>query len=426
MRRIKAITLVLAAATLAAGCGDEDPVSTGAELLGETLRTVHVVLDASQFLQADTTYDQIGSLNDASFGILANDFADGTDARVLFQINRPSQVTYEDSDGDRHTDSVQTIIGAKVTVVVDTLTEVEGPLELSVSDLTESWDPGSASWTHRVDTAGTSEPWSTPGGTLGSVRGTDTWNGGDTVVISIDSASAAVWHESAAARRGAALSLGSANARLRVESVEFAYEIVPESTPDTVVPGGSISNQVTVATPDADPGNDLLQVGGLPVWRSALKFRPLADVPVPCSNTATSCTIKLSQVTVTAANLLLTTRAAGGRRPERGMRIESRAILQGPGVPLTRSPMTAPQGRTNDAIATSAFSAPAARQIRVPITGYVQKNVSASEDDTPVLWLALVALPERALFGYGEFGALASADPPRLELVVTVPAHQVE
>lgn len=426
MRRIKGIGLGLLAATLVAGCGDEGPVSTGSELLGEALRTVHVVLDAPQFLEADTTYDRIGSLNGASFGVVGNDFENEMDAHVLFQISRPVRATYVDPEGNTRTDSLEAIRGGRVTVVVDSQTAAQPPLELAVYDVTEDWDAASANWTHRVDTTGTRETWTTPGGTLGSERGAATWTGDDTVVIAIDSATASVWHDPDAAGRGGALRLSSPDNRLRLQTVEFAFDIVPAGTPDTVLQGGSVIRRITVATPDSAPGTEALRVGGLPVWRSALKFRSLSDVTVPCENGPTSCTIELSEVTVTAASLLMSTHAAGGRRPERGMRMESRGILQGPGVPLTRSPFTGVLGRMDEDIGVSAFSAPAAQQVRVPVTGYVQDNVSTPDDETPVLWLALVAVAEKTLFGYGEFGSLDAADPPQLELIVTIPVHKVQ
>lgn len=425
MRRIYRIGLGLAvAATVTVGCGDEDPVATGSDLLGEGLRTVHVVLDAAEFMQNDTTYDSFGSLNRAQFGVVANDFEGELDANILFQLTRPFQVTYEDPEGNTRTDSLAAIRGGTLTVVVDSLTAVDGPVEFSVLDVTEAWDPTSASWTHRVDTAGTSELWTSPGGTTGSVLGTGTWSSGDTLVIPMDSATASVWHDSTAAARGGALQLTTAGERLRIQTVNFAFDIEPTGT-DTVMQGGSVSRRLTVASPDTDPAGTALRVGGLPAWRSAIQFLPLAEVEVPCESGATGCTLPLEDVTVSAANLVLRTQAAGGRRPERPMRLEGRAILQGPGVPLTRSPLTGSMGRMEEEVEVSAFAGAALLPVRVPITGYVKENVSTAEDEDPTLWMALTAVFERSLFGYGQFGSLASTTPPQLELVVTIPVRKV-
>jgi hypothetical protein len=108
------------------------------------------------------------------------------------------------------------------------------------------------------------------------------------------------------------------------------------------------------------------------------------------------------------------------------MRVEGRAVLEGPTVPLTRSPLSGPFAQQGDVVAADAFEAPAAVMTRVPITGFVQRNSNVGDDETPILWLALTAVAERQVFGYGEFGGPSSGTPPQLEVVVTVPVREVE
>ncbi len=425
MRRILGIGLGLALLTgVVAGCGDEDPTEVGSELVGEVLRTVEVVYDASEFLQRDTTYDAIGELNEAPFGIVADSFADELDAKVLFRIDRPVRVTYQDTAGDTQIDSLVAIRGGTLTVLVDTLFQPSEPVDLEVVELTEDWDPFTVSWDLRSDTGAVAVPWTQPGGSTGATMATATWTEGDTILIPIDSATASVWHDTLGAFRGGALQMATAGSRMRIRAVDFAFDVVPVDT-DTVLSAGGLIQQITIASPDTtDPGTGL-RVGGLPVWRSMLRFVPLGDLAVPCDNEPTTCTIPLSEVTVNTANLILRTEPVGGRRIERPIRLEARAALEGGGIPLVRLPLSRPFGRREDSRAVAAFEPTAAVEARVPVTDYVQRNVSPPEGEDPLLWLALTAEGEKTVFGYGQFQGFSSAAPPSLQLVVTIPVRKV-
>jgi hypothetical protein len=425
MRRILGIGCALAIAGVLAGCGDEDPTEVGSDLLGEGLRTVEVVLEHSAFLQGDTTYDRIGTLNQAAYGIVADSFAGELEARVLFRVDRPYRVTYEDTAGSTRTDSLEAIRGGTLTVVVDTLFQPAGAVELELVELLEDWHPGTVSWANRADTADVAEPWAVEGGSLGAVLATGTWETGDTLQITVDSAAAAVWHDTLAAFRGGALQVATPGARMRIQSVDFAFDVVPVDS-DTLLTAGRASDQRTIASPDTtDPGL-ALRVGGLPVWRSMLHFLPLAEVRVPCESGPTTCTIALSEVAVNTANLIVRTAPVGGRRIERPMRMEARAALEGPGIPLTRLPLSQAFGRMEDSLDVSAFADTAtAVSARIPVTNYVRRNVAPPEGESPLLWLALTAESERTTFGYGQFHGIESAMPPQLQLVVTIPVRKV-
>ena len=424
MRWIIRIGLALAVVVGAAGCGDEGPTTVGSDLIGEGLRTVQVVFDASEFLQGDTVYDRIGSLNDATFGIVANAYGGNLDAHVLFEVFRPTLVNYQDTTGTTVRDTIQAVRGGTLTVLIDSLTPQEGPVDIEVVDVTESWDEGSVSWTLRTDTAGVSEPWTTPGGTPGAVVATATWESGDTLLIPLDSAAASVWDDTATAANGGMLRLATAGTRLRIRAVNFEFDVTPTGR-DTVVAAGRVTRSVPIAPEPPAPAAGVVRVGGLPAWRSLLHFRRLDDLMIPCEQDSTTCAIPLSDVTVSNANLLLWTQPVDGYRSEREMRIEGRAVLEGPTVPLTRSPLSAPFSRTGDVVSLGAFEAPAPVMTRVPITGFVQRNSNTGDDEEPLLWLALVAVAERAVFGYGEFGDLDSALPPQLEIVATIPVKKV-
>lgn len=431
MRRILMLGVGLAAlAGMLAGCGDEDPTAVGSELIGPGFTTYEVTLDAERFLVSDTTYDRFGSLSLAPFQMVAAQFEGEVDIHTLFRVLLPNQVSYEDSEGVNQTDSVFTIVGGTLTAVVDTLRSGGGPVDIEVVQLLESWHGSSATWELRVDTADAPQPWAVPGGTPGTRLATATWESGDTLAIAFDSAGAAAFADSAGAYNGGMIRAATSGTRLRFRSIDFEFDVIPSASPDTVVQAGGMGVRTVVAAPDAPvPAPEELRVGGLPAWRSALRFSDLQALSIPCS-TGAGCTVPLSDVTINHAALLLEPLPVGGRRIEGAMRVEGRGILGAAGVPLTRSPLTLSLGRMADSLVSADFTAspPETATASVPVTRYVQQNLAASEDGPDRLeWLALTAVNEQIdpLFGYAVFGSLRSASPPRLHLIVTVPTPEV-
>lgn len=437
MRRILTHGFMLTCgASLLAGCTDESLTSVGGDLIGEGYRTYQVVLDADAFLQDDHTYTGLGSVTQAPFVLVAEDFADELSAHALLRVRPPTQVTYENAEGTSVTDTAFTVVGGTLTLIADTLGERPEPVQIHLLEVTESWDPATVTWEQRFDTAGVSASWMEPGGTTGQLLATELWAAGDTLRIPLDSAAAAVWTDSAAAFRGGLIQSATAGTRLRMESMKFTFNLRPASA-DTVVPGGSIVARSNVVTPEPDePSASELRVGGVPVWRSTFQFRPLTDVRIPCppspgtrSSGSVECTsVSLADVTVNFAALLLHPVPVAGRRIERPFRIEGRAVLRAPGVPIERSPLTPAIGRMEGTVTPDLFrSAPAAlERVAVPVTNYVRQNLSPPGGNDPVLWLALLGELEQSspVFGYAAFSSIQSANPPQLQLVVTVPSEE--
>ena len=429
MRRILNVTLTLTAlAGVLTACSDEDPTGVGSELVGESVRTYEVVLEAGEFLQSDTTFDRIGSLNQARLWLVAEDFAGVLDARTLISVDPPETVQYEDSTTTQ-VDSVARIVGGTLTLVVDTLASTAGPIDLEVYELSEEWDWRTTTWDLRSDTAG-GEPWATPGGTLGPLLASAQWTGGDTLRIPLDSQTVSVWTDSVGAMRGGVIRSTTPGSRLLLESILFQFDVVPSEAPDTVIPAGTIENRVSIVTPEATaPDVDELRVGGIPSWRSLLRFQPLRGLGIPCGEpSAPECTVPLEDVTINLAVLVLEPLPVGARRIERPIWIENHGVQVGPaGVPLSRSPLTGVLGGTQDSLTAELFDGTTADldPVPVPVTLFVRRLVNPDVEDLE--WLALTAAGEPvSAFGYGAFGSLASPWPPRLRLVVSVPEEVVE
>lgn len=431
MRRILIVVLGLSAGVgVLGGCTDEAPTSLGGDLFGEGFQTFEVELEAAAFLERDTTYDRLGTLNGAAFAMVANAFEGELTANTLFRVQPPERVTWENDSGTNVTDTVFTVVGAKVTLVLDSLREQTPPVTFEVLDLTEDWSTATVDWENRVDTAGVPEPWTVPGGTTGQLMGSTTWAAGDTVVIPIDSAAAALWMDSAAANRGGLIRTTTAGARVRIPNgaLTVRFDVRPESA-DTIVEGGREGFNVIVATPEPSTPDGLeLRVGGTPAWRSAVRFRPLRDVEIPCTPGSTTCTVPLGDVQISQAALLLQPLYVAGRRIERPFRFEGRGILMGPGVPLSRSPLS-PALTTSRSLEPDAFTAAPEDPdpLALNVTSYIRQVLNPDLAEGPVLWLALVSQTEQtvqALFGYAAFGSTQSTDPPRLRLMVTVPVEE--
>jgi hypothetical protein len=106
-------------------CGDEDPTGVGLGPLGPGVRTYEVVLDAEDFLVRDTTFDGIGTLDDAVFRMAAHEFDGELEARTLFSLTRPTTVTYTVDNATGSTAS-RSVVGGTLTLVVDTVAAVGG------------------------------------------------------------------------------------------------------------------------------------------------------------------------------------------------------------------------------------------------------------------------------------------------------------
>jgi hypothetical protein len=426
MRRIVLVGLgVWAASGIVTGCGEEGPTGVGSDLLGPGVRTFGVVVEAGEFLVADTAFDQIGTLDDAAFRLAAHEFEGDLEARTLLSILRPETVTYTPGEGQSAvTDTIAVLLGGRLTLVVDTLATEGAPVTVELLQVTEEWDRATAAWETRIGTAEETQAWSTPGGTTGPVLASAVWESGDTLRIPLDSAAVAVWDDSTAARIGGLVRTTSPGSRLFIAGAFFEFDVLPMEA-DTVLQAGGVLESKVILTPEMhDHEVGTLRVGGLPAWRSALRFRHLDSLPIPCGpGQPAGCTLRLGDVTINQASLLLSPLPAGPRRLERDLLVEGRAVLGAPGIPLVRSPLSGPLGPPSDTLRAAMFVTPEpdAPDVRLPVTGFVRTHVSPDTAAFRPDWLAITALGERGTFGYAVFGGVASDRPPRLRLIVSVP-----
>lgn len=413
-----------------AACADEGPTDVGGVLIPDDLvRTYDIVLDASQFLAFDTVIGGFSRPSETNFRVVAAAHGGTLDARLLARFAPPPRaVTYTDTEGATRTDTMPTFIGGEVVFRIDTLrTHQTEPVQLRLYRIGEAWDPASATWLHRVDTAGAREPWSEPGGPRDVLVAEATWSpDADSVLFQVDSLTVALWADTASKSRGAMIVAETPGSRLRSNSILLRLEARPSERPDTtVVATVSTTGSTFIFDPPAVATGDI-QVGGTPAWRTYLGFRPLVSEVLPCPGGPAGCTVPLRDIQVSYAALELDPRPVdGGFVPEDSVIVEARTVLAVGAVPLGRAPLGDRAGPVLESIAGTRFDpdSPDGGKFEIPITSFVRELVRTPREGEPdpATVLALLSLPEGATLGYGRFAGTGSAGGgPRLRLVVTV------
>jgi hypothetical protein len=423
--RFLARALAYALAPLLLGaCTDEGPTDVGDVLLpsGDVL-TFEVLLPASAFLVSDSSFSGYNQAFDATFGLIANSFENVVDANTLLRFSlAPRTITVRTTGTTTVVDSAPRYPTARMVVKFDTLGSTARPVRFTLYRTAEPWDV-SATWTNRVDTLGAALPWATPGGTRGATIDTATWTAGDSVAFTVDSATLAVWNDSTDRARGAILVAETEGARSRMLSAIVHVAARSSVRADTVVNVDLVPAVRTfVSNPTLAPNSGSIRVGGIPTWRSFLRFREdLRTLRFPCNNGQAGCTVSLDSAHVNRAQLLLKpAQTPAGFLPEDSVFIEARMIAVSPQVPIERSPLTGdlPIVRSQ-LMAPSLFRSPPAEPIRLDITGFMahllDESILPANRRAP--WLVLMQIPEAATAGFATFDDAAVL---RLILTTTI------
>lgn len=424
MRRLNRAVFAFAFPVLAllGGCTDESATDVGDVLLpaGDVL-TFEVLLPASTFLVSDSAFAGYLEPIDAGFQLIANSFENVVDANALIRFSlAPRSINVRTTGTTVVTDSAPRFPSARMVVKFDTLGSTARPARFTLLHTAETWDP-SATWTNRVDTANVTLPWTTPGGTGGAVIDTATWVSGDSISFNVDSATLALWNDSTNRARGALLKVEDEGARSRMLTAVLRVDARSSVRADTVVNIDLVPSVRTfLVNPTLAPQSGAMRVGGIPTWRSFLRFREdLRGLRFPCNNGQAGCTVALDSAQVNRAQLILKPAASPpGFVPEDSVFIEARTIAVTAQVPIERSPLTGdvPIARST-LIAPGVFRTPAgAEPVELNITGFIahllDETILPSNRRAP--WLALMQIPEASTSGFATF-----EDAPMLRLILT-------
>jgi hypothetical protein len=427
MRSTK-MTLWLVALLGLAACGEESPVELGGLLPGGGIRSAEAVFDAAAFLEWDSVRTGFLDPRHADFIVAAEKFEGELDAHGLLRLHpMPRSISYTDTAGTLRVDTLPDLVGGRLTFRVDTLGTVgDGPIKVSVYHAGEEWDLRSANWTSRVDTASVKLAWAEPGGTRGDLISSAQLVPGDSILgFQVDRAALELLRDSVTNARGVLLQVETPGSRLEVGSAWLRFESRPAARPDTLIAdsvGMSAKTFLLNQVPDPDAVTGALLVGGLPTWRSYLRFKEGIDtLPLPCPGGPTGCTLALSDVVVNYAGVELQ-RVPGppGFALLDTVYIVPRAVLPIEGVPIARVPLGV---QLSDFVAIPPSGGPAAvGKVEVPVTVLITSMAgdSVARERAPRT-LSLIGAPEGASLGVAAYGSLAAGPlAPRLRLIYSV------
>jgi hypothetical protein len=422
--------LIVLGVWVAVGCQEEITATLDGDLIPVEAVTVEVTIPFDDFARDLEGWGGYGRPHELIRDIVARSFQGSLDARVLNGLNPyPAFATVKDSTGVFVADSALTFVGSKLVVRFDTLSSVhDGPVELAVSALQRDWDYRSVAWDVAVDSVGDRQVWDEPGGGPAIPLGTGTWDPSesDSVVIAIDSASAALMADTASAEMGVRLDAVTEGVRLDLNV--FAYYLIarPSVNPDTLV-DLSVPNKWRsfIYDPAPAPPEDEIRVGGVPAWRSVftVEIPDSVDVsPEVCSGSfGVQCRVKLTAESLISASLVLTSKAPPlAFQPADSLYMDVRPVLEPSRLP--KSPLgSSLVGSFGVLLPPEDFTGEAGAEIEIPLGPYVEGVLQEKADpelDIPKT-LALLSLFEPLSLYFGAFEGPDSPNGPKLRLILT-------
>lgn len=427
MRPLRCITGFIAVVLLS-GCGEEGPVALDELVPEDMIYTREIVLDASTFLDVDTTIGGFSTPSRTGYLIVGHEPDDEFDAHGLLRFERPArQVQYTDTEGATQTDSVPTVIGGELLLVVDTLqSRTPETYELALHRVSEAWDAATATWDLRVDSAGVSEPWEHPGAEGGGSAGAKTVSAGtDSILVSVDSATMAEWTETGAIERSLRISSPTPGLRVQIEQAQLTARYRPEPRPDTIVEATVTTDAATfIFTPDVE-SDDRLLVGGVPAWRTFFEFNAQLDtLRVPCPDDPDECTLRLRDASINYAALLLQpVTVSAGHAPADTIALEMRPVFGADRLPLSRAPLGDRLGAFILIGPESFVDGTEQDPVEAPITPLFAALLSSTATNAigPARAVALVESGEPGPFGLAALGNTSAEDAaPRLRIIYSV------
>lgn len=428
VKRTARIGLIALASWAFYGCQEEITVELDGGLIPVEALTVEVVLPFQDFAKDLEGWGGYGRPYELARDIVARAFGGSLDSRVLNSWNPyPVSATVRDSTGVFATDSTLTFVGGRIVARFDTLSSIlEDSVTLVVSALSQEWDHRSVGWETAVDSIGDRQYWDEAGGGPVTHLATVTWSPaqGDSAIFLIDSAGAALWADTAGARKGLRLEATTEGTRLDLLSLGYSVSTRPSVHPDTLVDltiGARSRSFIYQPVPEPPAGE--IRVGGVPAWRSLFTMdlpETLNGPPELCQKV--QCPLELKAESLISASLILTTKAPPPAfQPKDSLFLDVRPVLEPsrlPKSPLGQSVL----GGLGVVLDPEEFGDGAGAEVEIPLGRYVE-NLIANRDNSefPVpRTLALLSAFEPLSLYFVAFEGPDSPDGPELRLILTL------
>jgi len=419
--------LALGSAVLAA-CREDLTTTLAGDLIPVSAVSVEVRLPFSEFADGVTVWGGYGRAFQLPTGIVARGYEGLLDARTLVSlVPYPRSAFVTDTTGSSRSDTVLTFVGGRLVARFDTISSVsDGPVTLAVGALQADWDPGSVTWTLRVDSVGDRRTWSGAGAGPVIPVSTAEWDPAesDSVVFQIDSAGVAVWGDTAAARRGVRLDAVTEGVRLDVRSVSLSLITRPSVNPDTLVHlsvGALGRTFIYHPAPQVSEGSII--VGGVPAWRTVFSMnlpRVLDGPPELCARV--TCPHTLTSRSLVSASLVLRTEAPPAAfQPTDSLFLDVRPVLEPSRLP--KAPLGfSLAGFLGVRVSPAYFGEEAGSEVIIPLGAYVEQLIAAdtASNSTVPRSIALLSSFEPLSLYFGSFHGPGSPLAPELRLILTL------
>jgi len=428
LKRTATIGIIALASWPFFGCQEDITTSLEGDLIPVGAVTVEVSLSFHEFAKDLTAWGGYGRPYELTQDIAARAFEGTLDSRVLNSWNPyPVATTVQDSTGLYTADSTLTFVGGTIVARFDTLTSVlEDSVTLTISALPRDWDFRTVGWDVAVDSVGDLQLWEEEGAGPATPLATAIWNpeAGDSVVFEIDSASVALWADTADAEKGVRLETMTEGARLDLVTLTYRLSTRPSVHPDTIVelPVASRTRSF-IYDPLPDAPVDEIRIGGVPAWRSVFTVdmpRTLDGPPELCQQV--QCPLKLTAESLISAALVLTTQAPEPAfQPSDSLRLDVRPVLEPSRLP--KSPLgSSLVGVLGILLPFEYFRDEAGIEVEIPLGPYIESLIAANE--TPGLevpnTLALLSSFEPLSLYFAAFEGPDSPAAPELRLILTL------
>lgn len=408
-------------------CTEQVPTASNGDLIPIDPLTFEVLLPWAEFGDSVQVIGGFGAPSDLSAGFIAEGFQGVLDVRTLINFGGfPALIVVEDSLGVTRPGEELTFPGGELSLFFDTIESTNtGPVTIVAEAITTGWDPSTATWALSSDSSGQSVPWPIPGGGPTIPIGTGVFDKsvGDTVRITIDSATVATWADSLTNVGGLLLRIQEPGERVRLNQVLFLTNARASINPDTMTQEVVLVDDITfIFQPDpADPGVDL-RIGGAPAWRTVFTLDiPEQVMPPPEVCAVIECPVQVTSERLNQAELVLTSLPSElGYQPSDTVRLDSRAVLavdQLPKSPLGPS-LSFSLGVPMEP---ELFQGVGGQTAVVPLTPFVVNLIEPDPDaPPPPSTVALLALIEPDGLSFASFVGVGSVGEPMLRLIITV------